>query len=153
MRRNKGFRAVIVPVLVAFGLTAAVLAQEAPPAPKPQEAKPSPAADLAMVREESSVTEHVIRIKDQAIPYRAAAGTILLRDDKGEPTGLVYAVAYTRSDVKDLASRPIAFFYNGGPGSASMWLHMGAFGPRRVVTADGVFTPPAPYALADNTES
>ncbi len=153
MRKSKRFHAVIVPVLFAFGLAAAILAQEAPPAPRPQEAKPSPAADPSLVREESSVTEHVIRIKDQVIPYRAAAGTILLRDDKGEPTGLMYAVAYTRSDVKDLAARPVAFFYNGGPGSASMWLHMGAFGPRRVVTADGAFTPPAPYALADNTES
>ena len=153
MRMKRSLQAVLIPVVIAFGLATGVLAQEAPPAPKPQEAKPSPAADLAPAREESSVTEHVIRIKDQVIPYRAAAGTTLLRDDKGEPTGLMYAVAYTRSDVKDPSARPVAFFYNGGPGSASMWLHMGAFGPRRVVTVDGAFTPPAPYALADNTES
>lgn len=104
-------------------------------------------------KEESSVTEHTIRIGGQIIPYKATASTTLLKDDKGEPTGLLYSVAYTRSDVKDLSTRPLAFFYNGGPGSATMWLHMGAFGPERVATLDGQFTPPAPYKLVDNTES
>ena len=101
-------------------------------------------------KEESSVTEHSIRIGNETIPYKATAGTILLKNDKGEPTGLMYSVAYTRSDVKDLSTRPISFLYNGGPGSATMWLHMGAFGPRRVWTVDGDFTPPAPYKLVDN---
>jgi carboxypeptidase C (cathepsin A) len=89
----------------------------------------------------------------KVIPYKATAGTTLLKDEKGEPVGLLYAVAYTRSDVTDAGKRPLAFFYNGGPGSASMWLHMGAFGPRRAATVDGQFTPPAPYRLVDNTES
>jgi carboxypeptidase C (cathepsin A) len=153
MNKKMGLQAIVVLVLVAVGLAQRIQAQEVTPASKPQEVKPSPAADFASGKEEFSVTEHVIRIKGQVIPYRATAGTTLLRDDKGEPTGLMYAVAYTRSDVKDPSLRPVAFFYNGGPGSASLWLHMGAFGPRRVVTVDGAFTPPAPYALADNTES
>ena len=100
-----------------------------------------------------STTEHTIKIGSQVIPYQAKAGTTLLKNDKGEPTGLLYSVAYTRSDVKDPSTRPVAFLYNGGPGSASMWLHMGAFGPRRVWTVNGGFTPPAPYKLVDNTES
>lgn len=104
-------------------------------------------------KEESSTTEHTIRIGGQVIPYKATASTILLKNDAGEPIGLMYAVAYTRSDVKDLSSRPISFFFNGGPGSASMWLHVGAFGPRRVSTPDGEFTAPAPYKLVDNSES
>lgn len=104
-------------------------------------------------KEEISVTEHTIHIGSQTIPYKATASTILLKDDAGEPTGLIYSVAYTRSDVTDLSKRPISFYYNGGPGSATMWLHMGAFGPRRVSTVDGEFTPPAPYKLVDNTES
>ncbi len=104
-------------------------------------------------KEESSVTEHSIRIGGQVVPYKATASTILLKDEKGEPTGLMYSVAYTRSDVKDLSTRPISFLYNGGPGSPTMWLHMGAFGPRRVETLNGQFTPPAPYKLVDNTES
>ncbi len=111
------------------------------------------AAPEAPAKEEWSVTEHTIRLGGQTIPYKASAGTTLLKNDRGEPTGLLYSVAYTRSDVKDLTTRPVSFFYNGGPGSATMWLHMGAFGPRRVVTSDPNFTPPAPYKLADNSES
>ncbi|HEV3219635.1 MAG TPA: hypothetical protein VGZ48_07670 [Candidatus Acidoferrales bacterium] len=104
-------------------------------------------------REDSSATDHTIHIGNQDIPYKATASTTILRNDAGEPTGLMYSVAYTRSDVKDLSTRPVSFFYNGGPGSATMWLHMGAFGPRRVWTVDGEFTPPAPYKLVDNTET
>ncbi len=120
---------------------------------KAPEAKSSDKCDAAATKEESSVTDHTIRIGGQTIPYKAAAGTTLLKNDKGDPTGLMYSVAYTRSDVKDLSQRPVAFLYNGGPGSATMWLHMGAFGPRRVYTVDGSFTPPAPYKLVDNGES
>jgi carboxypeptidase C (cathepsin A) len=109
--------------------------------------------DAAATKEESSVTDHTIRIGAQTIPYKATASTTMLKNDKGDPTGLLYSVAYTRSDVKDLSLRPVSFLYNGGPGSATMWLHMGAFGPRRAHTVDGVFTPPAPYKLVDNTES
>jgi len=76
-------------------------------------------------KEESSVTEHSIKIGGQTIPYKATAATILLKNEKEEPTALIYYTAYTRSDLKDLSTRPVAFIYNGGPGSASMWLHMG----------------------------
>ncbi len=99
------------------------------------------------------MTDHTIRIGGQTINYKATASTTLLKDDKGEPTALMYSTAYTRSDVKDFSQRPIAFIYNGGPGSASVWLHMGAFGPRRVVTENASATPPAPYKVVDNTES
>jgi len=123
------------------------------PEARPQENKPAEGCDAAATKEESSVTEHTIRLGGQTISYKATAGFTLLKNDKGEPTALMYTVAYTRSDVKDLSQRPVSFLYNGGPGSASMWLHMGAFGPRRVYTVDGEFTPPPPYKLADNTES
>jgi carboxypeptidase C (cathepsin A) len=114
---------------------------------------PRAGADAAGAQEEAAVTEHSIHLGGQTIPYKATAGTTLLKNDKGEPTGLLYAVAYTRTDVKDLSQRPVSFLYNGGPGSATMWLHMGAFGPRRVSTVNGAFTPPAPYKLVDNAES
>lgn len=111
------------------------------------------AAEMASTKEEVSVTEHTITIGGKVIPYKATASTTLLKNDAGDPIGLMYSVAYTRTDVKDLSTRPISFFYNGGPGSATLWLHMGAFGPRRVSTVDGEFNPPAPYKLVDNTES
>ena len=104
-------------------------------------------------KEESSVTEHTIKIDGQNVPYKATAGMFLLKNAKDEPTALVYSTSYVRSDVKDMSQRPIAFIYNGGPGSSSIWLHMGAFGPRRVVTVNADATPPAPYKLADNASS
>jgi carboxypeptidase C (cathepsin A) len=115
---------------------------------KPADAKP---ADQAAPKEESSATDHSIRIGGQAINYKATASTTLLKDDKGEPTASIFSIAYTRSDSKDMSQRPIAFVYNGGPGSSSVWLHMGAFGPRRIVTAEAVPTPPPPYKIADNS--
>src|SRR5436190_5208247 len=120
---------------------------------KAPEAKSADKCDAAASKEESSVTEHSIKIGGQTIPYKATASTTLLKNEKGESTGLMYSAAYTRSDVKDLSTRPVAFLYNGGPGSATMWLHMGAFRPRRAHTLDGTFTPPAPYKLMDNPET
>src|SRR5579864_6777616 len=116
---------------------------------KSAEAKP-PSAEP---KEESSVTDHSIKINGETISYKATAGTILIKDDKGDPTASIFYIAYTRSDVKDLSQRPLAFLYNGGPGSSSIWVHMGAYGPKRVVTTDAGTTPPAPYRLVDNQYS
>jgi carboxypeptidase C (cathepsin A) len=114
---------------------------------KPAEATP-PAP-----KEESSVTEHTLKIGSQTIPYKATAATILLKNEKDEPISLIYHTAYTRSDVKDPTQQPLSFVYNGGPGSSSVWLHMGAFGPRRVLTPNADSAPPPPYKLADNPNS
>jgi carboxypeptidase C (cathepsin A) len=136
-----------------LGLGAHAAAQAPEREAKAPEAKAPDKCDAAATKEESSVTDHTIKLGGQTIPYKATASTTLLKNDKGDPTGLLYSAAYTRSDVKELASRPVSFLYNGGPGSATMWLHMGAFGPRRAWTVDGNFTPPAPYKLVDNAES
>ena len=111
---------------------------------KPAEPTPPPP------KEESSVTEHSIKIGGQTIPYKAIAGTILLKNEKEEPQALIYSTSYIRTDTKDMSQRPISFIYNGGPGYASVWLHMGAFGPRRAVTPNAESTPPPPYKVADN---
>jgi carboxypeptidase C (cathepsin A) len=117
------------------------------------EKKAEQSADTAeKPKEEISVTEHTIKVGGQTIPYKATAQTILLKDDKGAPIALIYSTAYTRSDVKDPSTRPLSFLYNGGPGSSSVWLHMGSFGPRRVATVNAGITPPAPYKLLDNPE-
>ena len=91
---------------------------------KPAEAPATPPP--APPKEESSVTDHVAHIGNQSIPYKATAATIMLKNEKDEPTALIYFTAYTRSDVKDLSQRPVAFLYNGGPGSSSLWVHMGS---------------------------
>jgi carboxypeptidase C (cathepsin A) len=113
--------------------------------------KEKPAEPTPPPKEESSVTEHSLKIGGQTIPYKAIAGTILLKNEKDEPQALIYSTSYVRTDTKEVAQRPISFIYNGGPGSASVWLHMGAFGPRRVLTANAESTPPPPYKLTDNT--
>jgi len=123
--------------------------KEAKPADKPADAA---AAVPPAPKEESSVTDHTIKIAGQNIPYKATAQTIFLKDEKGESIALLYSTAYTRSDVKDPSTRPLAFLYNGGPGSSSIWLHMGSVGPRRVVTVNAGITPPAPYKSVDNPE-
>ena len=116
-------------------------------------APPAAAPDATSTKEESSVTDHTISVGGKSISYHATAGTIQLKNAAGEATALMYYTAYTKSDVKEMSQRPIAFLYNGGPGSSSVWLHMGAFGPRRVVTKDGDYTPPAPYQIADNANT
>ena len=78
---------------------------------------------------------------------------MLLKDAEGKPNASMFYMAYTRSDAKDPAQRPLAFLYNGGPGSSSAWIQMGAFGPRRVDTANAAPTPPPPYRVVDNANS
>ncbi|HEV2261003.1 MAG TPA: hypothetical protein VGR69_01775 [Candidatus Rubrimentiphilum sp.] len=97
------------------------------------------------------VTHHVARIAGQTIPYSARAGTITLRNDKDQVSARMFYVAYTKDGAS--AQRPITFFYNGGPGSSTIWLHMGSFAPVRVVTANAKPNPSAPYGLLPNPYS
>jgi carboxypeptidase C (cathepsin A) len=93
-------------------------------------------------------TFHTMELGGQKLSYKATAGTMVLRDDDGKARANMFFVAYTKS--ADPAKRPITFTYNGGPGSSSVWLHMGAFGPKRVrLGEDGSALPP-PYHLDDN---
>ncbi len=98
------------------------------------------------------VTHHTITIEGQQIKYTATTGTMLLRDENNKPIALFGFIAYTK-DNADPNSRPITFAYNGGPGSSSIWLHMGALGPKRVVIDDPEATPPPPYKMKDNQYS
>lgn len=98
----------------------------------------------------SSSTLHRMSVGGHAIEYTATAGLLVIRDDEDKPMANMSYVAYTRRDIKAGEARPIMFAFNGGPGSSSMWLHMGALGPRRVVLADPTPTPPAPYKTVDN---
>ena len=131
-----------------LGLGSAVYADDNP-AQKPAEA----ATDKAPPKEESAVSRHSLEVGGKTLKYAATAGTLLLKDDKtDEPTASMFYVAYTL-DGADPAHRPVTFLYNGGPGSASIWLHMGSVGPKRVVTEDAQPTPDAPYTLVDNEYS
>ena len=102
---------------------------------------------------EASVTQHRIVIGGAAINYTATAGTLIIRDARDQPYAGIGYFAYTKNDISDPSRRPITFAYNGGPGTSSVWLHMGALGPRRIVTADATATPPPPYKVVDNEAS
>ncbi|MGC9522123.1 MAG: S10 family peptidase [Anaerolineae bacterium] len=107
-------------------------------------AKPAP------LEEELSITQHTVTIDGQEIAYTARAGTLVLKDDEENPKASVFYVAYTKDDVDDVAERPITFSFNGGPGSSSVWLHLGVLGPRRVLMDDEGYPLSPPFKLADN---
>jgi carboxypeptidase C (cathepsin A) len=114
-----------------------------------------PAADSAakpIPAESSVVTSHAVTIDGQVIKYSARPGTLLIKNDSNQATGSMFYVAYTK-DGADPRTRPVTFIFNGGPGSATIWLHMGSFAPVRVATNEPQFTPPAPYTLAENASS
>jgi carboxypeptidase C (cathepsin A) len=125
---------------------------------------------------ESAVSEGSVNVEGQKVDYRAVAGTIVVHpkgwddaatrehdkdgkdakdlgdDDNPKAEASIFYVAYFKKGAPS-PDRPITFLYNGGPGSSTVWLHMGAFGPKRVVTADDTHTPAAPYRLIDNAYS
>lgn len=126
---------------------------------KPDEAKPAAHAADAHAQEKpapeapaekTSITHHSMVLRGQTIHYTATAGMLLIRDNNGKPNGSFFYVSYTLDGAGDQTSRPVTFLYNGGPGSSSMWLHMGAFGPVRVETDSPKATGPAPYKTVDN---
>ena len=115
--------------------------------------KPDSSEQATTPKEEKSVTHHSIVIDKKNINYTAIAGTINIRDKNDSVTASIDYFAYIIDDVKDVSHRPISFAYNGGPGSSSIWLHMGALGPKVVVTTDADYTPPPPYKIIDNANS
>jgi carboxypeptidase C (cathepsin A) len=145
--------AVALAVVCLLGAAGAVVAEDAPKAAAKEHGKEVAATDAAAIpKAEQSVTEHTITIGGVVLKYKATAGTLLIRNDKDEPIAAMEYVAYTKDGVEP-SKRPLTFAYNGGPGSSSLWLHMGALGPRRIVTVDAGPTPPPPYQVVDNQES
>lgn len=137
----------LIAILLGVCLTGpATLAQE-PPKSVIEGAKPA-----TEPKAERSVTKHSLRMGSTAVAYTATVGTFILRNASGEPWARIGYTAYVK-DGAEATARPITFAFNGGPGSSSIWLHMGALGPKRVATVNAEFTPPAPYRLVDNEQS
>jgi len=103
----------------------------------------------APILEARKSTHHSVVIGGRTIAYTATAGTLTIRDDDGKPTASMFYVAYTAGDAR----RPVTFFYNGGPGSSTLWLHMGSLAPVRVRTDSPEATHNAPYDLIPNADS
>ena len=123
-------------------------------APAKDNKKPEAGEDPA-TKPQQVATEGSVSIEGRKLDYKAVAGTIILTgkdENKDDPTASIFYVAYFKRDA-DGAKRPLTFLYNGGPGSSTVWLHMGAFGPKRVLTLDDQHTPAAPYNLVNNNYS
>lgn len=120
--------------LVAFAPTARLNAQSEPDAPEPAEWR----------------TSHSTTVGGETVEYDAVLGSLILTNDDEEPSGELFYTAYFRTNGAQASSRPLVFAYNGGPGSASFWLHMGIMGPRRVVTPNVGQQAPPPYPVVPN---
>lgn len=105
------------------------------------------------IKEEVAVTQHEKTIGGQRVAYTARAGYMQLPDYDLKHKANMFYVSYVRDGVEDVGSRPITFVFNGGPGSSSVWLHMGALGPRRVDMGEEGMPPAPPYRLVDNEHS
>ena len=135
----------LIAVLMVATIPVAGLAQEE------KAAAPSPSQAPTPEPEPSSWTSsHSITVGAETVAYDAEVGSIILRDDKEKATAELFYTAYFRTNGSDAANRPLIFAYNGGPGSASFWLHMGIMGPRRVITPIVGQQAPPPYPMEDN---
>src|SRR5450432_442191 len=165
-------RALIFASLMSLSLGAAVSsAAERSPGDAPDTkiaVVPEPTESPRYLKDEHQSSSGSVTVAGHAIAYQAEAGILVVhvrdpidddpplpKDERTGPpppqppeVGMSY-VAYFRGDKED-GHRPITFIYNGGPGSSTVWLHMGAFGPKRVMTADGTHSPAAPYRVVDN---
>ena len=177
MQLRSWSRAAVMSVFVAAACTISCVAgAQEKPGEKGGDGKAGTASTVAAP---DSTTEGSVTIGGQAVAYRAVAGTItvgatdqqdatiafdgsLLPDSgvktptdpaEAPPTARIFYVAYFRKDATDETHRPVMFIYNGGPGSATMWLHMGTFGPKRIVLPDADHQEGAPYSIVSNQYS
>lgn len=150
------FRLPFVALVTALSLPALAAKPDAKPDPAKihQPDTPDEAGIVKPPLEEQAVaTHHVATTRAGSMPYTATAGTLTIRDDEAKPIASVFYVAYTADGVKDYKRRPVTFFYNGGPGSSTLWLHMGSFAPERVQTANPEYIRPAPYGFGPNPDT
>jgi carboxypeptidase C (cathepsin A) len=144
---SKRSLAIVAAFAVATGLAGTVVAQERPAAEKA-----TPKGPTADREPQVSVTRHTGTFGGQRVSYTATAGETFLRAEDGTPRAAIFSTAYVR-EPRD-PNRPVTFLFNGGPGSGSVWLHMGAFGPKRVaIPSNGTDDGAPPFPLVDNPDS
>jgi len=144
-------RAFAFPVLILCCLRQPGPAQTPPVEAKaPAELPPGKDADDSA---QYAVTRHTAKIKGRKIAYTATAGRMPLQDEDGKQKASVFFVAYAKTGVNDFSQRPVTFCFNGGPGSSSVWLHLGMVGPKIVNINDDATRTPPPYKLVPNNLS
>ena len=132
-------------------LTFCVFAASIQQSGKPQAGDQTQEKTSDIIEEKTSETQHRIVIQGTPVDYTATAGNILLKTEEGKAQGSIFYIAYTKDGVKDPSQRPIMFCFNGGPGGAAVWVHLGAFGPKKSLLDDEGFPIlPPPGKLVDN---
>jgi len=109
--------------------------------------------NVPLVEEKPVVTRHRVTVNKKPLRYTATAGTLPLINASGETEAHMFFMAYTAENAGPAGQRPLLFAFNGGPGSSSVWLHLGAIGPKRVKMPDDGSSPSPPYLLTDNAET
>ena len=99
------------------------------------------------------VTHHSVTVQGKTLNYTATVAQMPLKDASGETEAHIFYMAYTLDGVTDTTKRPVTFCFNGGPGSASMWVHMGGMGPRSPKLEPNGSMPPPPYEMKDNQDT
>lgn len=117
-----------------------------------QPANDQPASD-DITEETPIITAHTLELAGATLSYSATVGKLPLKDEKDKIVAQIFYTAYTLDGQASPADRPLIFVFNGGPGAASIWLHMGALGPKRVDMGEEGWMPPPPYRLIDNAHS
>jgi carboxypeptidase C (cathepsin A) len=138
----------LIPLLLILPVTLYAQRRE-PGMPRPVEdtgfhGKVLPDSTVAPV-----ITHHSIQVNGETINYTATTGYLAMKDELGKLKAHIFFIAYTKDDA-DPGSRPVTFTFNGGPGSSSIWLHMGAVGPMRVALDEKGVAPAPPYHLVTN---
>lgn len=151
--RNPVVTAAFAALLAALSVSAWAADEKDGDAPD-KDAKAAKKDEKPIPPEKTSVSHGNVDVRGRAIRYTATAGTLLIQDDKErKPEASVFYVAYTAERGRGDGERPVTFFYNGGPGSSTVWLHMGSLAPVRVESGSAEATPPPPYRLAPNPYS
>jgi carboxypeptidase C (cathepsin A) len=132
---------------------AAGIGQQAPPQRPAAEPPAKATAPPPPPEKPLAVTHHTVTIGGRPITYTATVGTLTVNKRDETPGARIFFMAYTQDGIKDLSVRPVTFVFNGGPGSSSVWLHMGGWGPRRVLMTDEGFSVKPPFGLVDNENS
>jgi carboxypeptidase C (cathepsin A) len=159
---KRGYRVLIATILavLTYGFAPCLMAANTEPAKETKKTQTEATSGDASKEprkqpwdQKPSVTHHSMTIKGRSFTYTATTGYMPLADESGKPAAYVFFISYTLDQARDTARRPLTFAFNGGPGAASVWLHMAAIGPKRVVLSDEGRGLPPPYAFTANEET
>ena len=149
--------AIIMTLLLA--LSGGLRAQEKPepstnaPSGGKKPVEPKSDGGKSEPKDQLSETTNSVTIQGVEVKYKATTGTIVIKDEEAKPRVSFFFIAYTRLDTTNAAARPVSFSFNGGPGSSSVWLHLGLLGPKRVSLQEDGSLPPPPFRQVNNNES